>query len=65
MTDKDDAIDSMAQGAKAATGKATDAAREAAQSAIYQTKETAKQVFERIKAARRKAAMRIESEGGQ
>lgn len=59
-TDRGDEIDSLAQRFKAATKKVTDKARDAAESAVDQSREVAEQVFEKIKAARERAAKPVD-----
>jgi len=56
MTDRRDVVDSMTERTGAAAGKVTDGACDAAETAVDQTREAARAVFEEIKAARAKAA---------
>jgi hypothetical protein len=55
-----DDLDSLAGRTRVATVKAGDAARRAAESAVDQARETAKEVFEHIKAAHARAEKGVE-----
>jgi hypothetical protein len=52
MTDLRDKTDRLAKRDEAATGKIDEEVRDAAKSAVEQTREVAQQTFDRIKAAR-------------
>jgi uncharacterized protein YoxC len=60
MTDISDDIERPGQRAKAAAKKVTDEGRDEGESVVDQTRQVAQEIFEKIKAARKRAAKMVD-----